>query len=341
MGTVLRVLVVIILIMSGAALFLAHQLYDKREQLILRTHLLEEQIQKVAGTLEVADPAAGAKPGATCPTLKLDTDEKRRQIRQLYQVKTVNGKQEKQKDPVNPAEYSTKGPGTMRELLDQVLDCAVKQRDALTKTRDEALKLNTKLSETVAECNKAKQESQADKAALEDKNKEVDKLKDDSKALESKLTGLSDEKKKLADEVADLKKDIETKLASITDLEKKSKEKRPEALKTPEKVTVAQAEAFQGAPGDKGKIVAVDDSLKFVVVELSAAAMTELVGEQHDRPMPQVDMMVRRLNGKTAADKFVARIKFRQIVRQKNLVVADILMDWQQGPVEINDVVFF
>jgi len=340
MGTVLRVLVVIILVMSGVALFLAHQLYDKREQLIVRTHLLEEQIQKVAGTLEVADPAVSAKQGAPRPTLKLDTDEKRRQIRQLYQVKLVNGKPEKQKDPVNPAEYSTKGPGTMRELLDQVLDCAVKQKDSLNKTRDEALKLNTKLSETVEECNKAKQESLADKAALEDKNKEVGKFKDDVKALDAKLTGLTDEKKHLADEVADLKKDIETKLVTIADLQKKALDvKAP--VKVPEKVTVTQAEAFQGAPGDKGKIVAVDDSLKFVVVELSAAAMTELVGEQRDRPMPQVDMMVRHADGKAAADKFVARIKFRQIVRQKNLVVADILMDWQQGPVGINDVVFF
>ena len=87
--------------------------------------------------------------------------------------------------------------------------------------------------------------------------------------------------------------------------------------------------------------MAVDDKLKFVVVDLSDAAMTELIGEQRDRPMPQIEMMVRRTGFKSASGEFITRIKFRQVLRQKNLVVADILIDWQQAPVEVNDVVFF
>jgi len=51
--------------------------------------------------------------------------------------------------------------------------------------------------------------------------------------------------------------------------------------------------------------------------------------------------MVRRPGFKSATGEFITRIKFRQVLRQKNLVVADILIDWQQSPVEINDAVFF
>ena len=87
--------------------------------------------------------------------------------------------------------------------------------------------------------------------------------------------------------------------------------------------------------------MAVDDNLKFVVVDLTDAAMTELIGEQRDRPMPQVELMVRRPGFKSLSGEFITRIKFRQVLRQKNLVVADILIDWQQSPVAKDDVVFF
>ena len=87
--------------------------------------------------------------------------------------------------------------------------------------------------------------------------------------------------------------------------------------------------------------MAVDDKLKFVVVELSDASMTEMLGEQRDRPLPQIELMVRRPGYKSATGEFITRIKFRQVLRQKNLIVADIQIDWQQAPVEVNDVVFF
>ena len=111
--------------------------------------------------------------------------------------------------------------------------------------------------------------------------------------------------------------------------------------KIPGQEKTSSAEAYQGAPGDKGKIVAVDDKLKFVVVELSDASMTEMLGEQRDRPLPQIELMVRRPGYKSATGEFITRIKFRQVLRQKNLIVADIQIDWQQAPVEVNDVVFF
>jgi len=379
MGTVLKVLVIVILVLSGSALFLAVKLYGKRELLINRTHLLEEQFRKVAKTIEAAEPPDAVQPNYVAkdvspvtskemenperspfwntyqykletpnlPSMNLDSPEKQLQLRQYYQVKLgANGKLEKVRDQVNQGEYSTKGPGTMQELLDQVLDRATKQNAALNKTRVELAKVREELGTTIEDYNKIKQDGRADKKTIDDKNKEIDKLKEDIRNLERKVSGLEEEKKNLAAEVAELKKDNENKQAQIDDLTKKVKEldkQLRDIMKNSggNKPTTPLTDAFLGAPGDKGKIVAVDDKLKFVVVDLSDAAMTELVGEQRDRPMPQIELLVRRPGFKSASGEFITRIKFRQVLRQKNLVVADILIDWQQAPVEINDVVFF
>jgi archaellum component FlaC len=379
MGTVLKVLVIVILVLSGAALFLAVDLYGKRELLINRTHLLEEQFRKVAKTIEAAEPQDADQPNYVAkdvspvtskemdnperspfwntylykletpnlPSMNLDSDKLQLQLRHYYQTtKDANGKDVKVKDPVNPGIYSTKGPGTMQELLDQVLERATKQNATLNKTRVELAKVREELGTTIEDYNKIKQDGRADKKTIDDKNKEIDKLKEDIRNLERKVSGLEEDKKNLTAEVAELKKDNENKQALVDDLTKQVKErdatiKKMMGDKGKAPNPTAPSEAFQGGPGDKGKIVAVDEKLKFVVVDLSDKAMTELVGEQRDRPMPQIELLVRRPGFKSAAGEFITRIKFRQVLRQKNLVVADILIDWQQAPVEVNDVVFF
>ena len=380
MGTVLKWLVVVILVLSGAALFLGVKLYGKRELLINRTHLLEEQFLKVAKTIEAAEPPDAGQPNYVAkdtspvtskeidnpersafwstyqfkleapnqPALNLDSNEKRLQLRHYYQTaKDANGKDVRVKDPVNQGEYSTKGPGTMQELLDQVLDRATKQNAALNKTRVELQKVREELGTTIEEYNKLKQDSRADKKTIEEKNKEIDTLNEKIRGLERKISALEEDKKNLAAEVAEGKDTIEKDKAQIDELTKQVKDQAKQIkdligrTKIPGQEKTSSAEAYQGAPGDKGKIVAVDDKLKFVVVELSDASMTEMLGEQRDRPLPQIELMVRRPGYKSATGEFITRIKFRQVLRQKNLIVADIQIDWQQAPVEVNDVVFF
>ena len=382
MGTVLRVLVIIILILSGAALFLAVQLYGKRELLIGRTHMFEEQFRKIAKTIEAAEPPDAVQPNYVAKdisevsskeldnperspfwnsyqykletpnlaSMNLDSDKMQLQLRHYYQTAPgPNGKDIRVKDPVNQGEYSTKGPGTMQELLDQVLDRATKQNATLNKTRVELQKIREELGNTIEEFNKLKQNGRADKKTIDEKNKEIDRLNENIRTLERKVSGLEEDKKNLTAEVAEAKAEIDKDKGVIDDLNKKVIEQAATIKKltggpkpgVPASDPTTLAGAFQGQPGDKGKIVAVDEKLKFVVVELNDASMTELIGEQRDRPMPQVEMMVRRPGFKSASGEFITRIKFRQVQRQKNLVVADILIDWQQSPVETNDVVFF
>jgi len=381
MGTVLRVLVIIILVLSGAALFLAVKLYGKRELLINRTHMLEEQFRKVAKTIEAAEPPDAVQPNYVAKdisevsskeidnperspfwntyqykletpnlqSMNLDSNEKQLQLRQYYQMRPgPDGKLAKVKHPVNQGEYSTEGPGTMRELLDQVLDRATKQNATLNKTRVELQKIREELGTTIDDFNKLKQSARADKKTIEEKIKEIDKLNEEKRNLERKVSGLEEEKRSLTAEVAEAKAEIEKDKAQIDELAKKVKDQEKQIKDmigkysgNKPKDATTPSEAFQGSPGEKGKIVAVDEKLKFVVVELTDASMTELIGEQRDRPMPQIELMVRRPGFKSASGEFITRIKFRQVLRQKNLIVADILIDWQQSPVEMNDVVFY
>lgn len=381
MGTVLRWLVCVILVLGIGALALAVLLFGKRELLIGRTHLLETQMIKVAKTLESADPGDSVQPRYTAkdispvtskelenpersdfwdkyqyklepanpalPLLDLDNDQKKLQLRQYYQI-GPDGK------PVLDAltgKKSTKGGGTMQALLDEVLDRAQKQQATLNKTRAELAKVRDELNKTIDDFNGLKKDGRADKKTIEDKQAEIDKLKEEAQALKRKIDGLEEEKRALTAEVAEAKTEITKQKEQIDDLSKQVADlnKKIKDLIKPENkipngggnVPVAELFLSKIAPGDKGKIVAADNNLKYVVAELSDAFMTELLGPNRDGALPQIDLMVRRTGLKGSSGDFVTRIRLRQVLRQQNLVVADILIDWQQVPVDKNDTVFF
>ena len=77
------------------------------------------------------------------------------------------------------------------------------------------------------------------------------------------------------------------------------------------------------------------------MIEFSDDFMDELLGPGRDLAMAQVEMMVKRPGFEGMAGEFITRLRLRQVVRDKNLVVADILTDWQQYPVATGDEVFF
>ena len=378
MNTVLRVLVVVILVLSGLALALAVGLFGRRELLIGRTHVLETQLIKIAKTIEQADPADPVRPSLTprdiakieskeldnpersafwdgyqykletpnLPVIDLDNEAKKLQLRQYYRI-GADGK--KVIDPLSN-KPATSGPGTMQELLDTVLTRATAQNATLNKTRVELAKVRTELDDTIKDLNEVKRNARTDKKTIEDKQKEIDSLKDEKANLERKIKGLEEEKISLNAEIAEGKNEITKQKEEIADLGKKLKDMDKELQKRigqsgpiRDGGPLVSAKSFEGkvSPGDKGKIVAADDKFKFVVAELSDAFITEILGPNRDGALPQLELMVRRPGLKSASGEFVTRIKLRQILRQQNLVVADVLSDWQQVPAAKDDVVFF
>ena len=76
-------------------------------------------------------------------------------------------------------------------------------------------------------------------------------------------------------------------------------------------------------------------------MEFSNDFMTQLTGPNRDQPMQPLEVMVKRPGYQGAAGEFITRLRLRQAIRSQNLVVADILTDWQQAPLENGDEVFF
>ena len=376
MGNVLRVLVIVIMLLSAVSLYFASELYKKRELLTKRNNVLEEQVIKLAKTVESADAAEAEAPVVdkdtsevsereitnvekmnvlegyavkleqqNLPTLDFGSSDKRIQLRSYFAI-GADGKPEP--DPVDQRPR-TRGPGTMDEILGQLFERSKAQQANLNKTRAELTKMRELVADSVTEINKLKGVGRVAKQDAKTERERATLLAADKTELEARMTKLNAEKKELSAEVADAKGEIETLRGDqevLKDDLAKLNDKYQEALK---KLSGANSNVVQDQPhvavaptaGDKGKVIETNDELKFAIIELSSEAIEELLGTERQNTLPQLEMNVRRIGRQSAAGEFVTRIKLRQAVRGKNFIVADILNDWQQTPVQKGDVVFF
>ena len=91
--------------------------------------------------------------------------------------------------------------------------------------------------------------------------------------------------------------------------------------------------------GEKGSIVEADNKLMFAVIEFTDDAIKEMLGADRQGGLPQIEIGVRRKGFNGPAGEYVGRVKLRQAIPDKNYVVADILGDWVQAPMEKGDAV--
>ena len=75
-------------------------------------------------------------------------------------------------------------------------------------------------------------------------------------------------------------------------------------------------------------------NIKNAIKEESTSTIKELLGENRNNALPRLELGIRR------GEKYIGRLRLRQAVAGKNFVIADILGDWQQAPVEKRDAVF-
>ena len=377
MGNVLRGLVIVIVLLSAVSLFFASELFKKRELLMKRNNMLEEGVVKLSKTIESADATESDAPAASkdisevsereilnpetvnllegypikleqqnLPTLDFGNTDKRRQLRNYF---VLDGDGKPVLDPVDNRP-STKGPGSMAELLDQLFERSKTQQANLNKTRAELTKMREQVADAVTDLNKQKVAGRAAKQEAKTERERASLLASTKEELEARITKLNSEKRELAAELADTKNSVqvlEEDKASLKDDLAKMNEKYQEAVEQAKAAVGRQPIGDSPTPpttlsaGEKGTIIQANDELKFAIIQLSDAAMDELLGDDRKNALQQFEMNVRRTGRQSAAGEFVTRIKLRQAVQGKNFIVADILNDWQQTPVEKGDVVFF
>jgi hypothetical protein len=92
--------------------------------------------------------------------------------------------------------------------------------------------------------------------------------------------------------------------------------------------------------GNKGRVADVNNKFMFCVIEFTDEAMNQMVGSARQAALPSLTLGVLRKGFKGPAGEFVGKVRLRQSVSGKNFVIADILGDWSQSPLEKGDVIF-
>ena len=377
MNKALHFFVYLFLILAGVGLFFEYQLNEKRKLLTDRNRLQEDYIVNIAGTIENVEPnkeAVAKVEKDSSPveaklvdsplmenvledykfyleednlgTFQWEKDEIRDQLRMVYQL-DAEGK------PIMDGDRpKDRGPGTERELLEKLLKGSQDQQARLNTTRAELKTLHGKLADVVEELNKLKPEARQDKVTIVEKNEKIAKLEGEKSELENKIvkikaqvdelsaenTSLKDEVVTARDEADAAKEDLAKAQKQISDLKKTLEEMLKQ---TRGGTTTAAGMAVSTVPsGDKGKIVEADNENMFAIVEFTPEAMKQLKGDDMSKPMPIMEFGVKRTGYQGEAGEFVGRIRLRQEVAGKNYIVCDILSNWEQDKLQVNDIIF-
>ena len=286
-------------------------------------------------------------------TFNWDTSAVRLQLRQLYMLGPDG---QPVPDAANYNKPMTKGKGTMAELMDQLFERAKAQQATLNNTRAALAEIRGKLESAISEYNKLKPDARLLKMTEEELKQKITQLGQEKETLEEQVTKLKSrveeqtgEITSLKDEVSTAKDETEAAKEENAALEKKVKQlqKLMQQMAQQQNQASGAASGGQGGTavtslpaGEKGKISAVDNKLMFCVIEFTDEAMKEMLGAERQGALPALKLGIRRKGFKGPAGEFVGKVALRQSVSGKNFVIADILGDWSQAPVEKGDVIF-
>ena len=376
MSKLLHVLVYVFLALAGAALFFELDLNKKRTELTDRNRMQEDYFIRIAKTVEKTDPAKDASfeikkdnspvearlvdspdmenileeypaplEQANLETYNWDNQADKTQLRTVY-VLDFEGK------PVMDGnEFLKTGKGTEHELLDKLFESAKTQQSRLNSTRAALTDLRGKLEGVVNELNKLKPIARQDKVTIVEKEERIAKLESEKADLENQIVKLKAQIDELNTEITSLKDEVATakdeteaakeEVAKSKKMIDQLKQMLKDSIQNQSSRTANGAASITSLPsGDKGKVVEADNENMFAIVAFSDDALKELKGDDPSRPLPALELGVKRPGFKGEAGEFIGRLRLRQEVKGKPYVICDILGAWEQDKVAPNDIVF-
>ena len=376
MNKLLHVLVYVFLVLAGVGLFFELELNKKRTELTDRNRMQEEYLIKVAKTIEKVEPAKDVvfeiKKDVSPVEARLEDSPDQENVLEGYaaeleqpnldtsnwdnqtdkaQLHTVYVLDFEGKPVMDGNEFLKRGKGTEDELLSKLFESAKTQQARLNSTRAALTDLRGKLETIVNELNKLKPEARQDKVTIVEKNEKIAKLEEEKAELENQITKLKAQIDELNAEITSLKDEV----AAAKDETEQAKEEVAKSKKTIDQLkqmlksaiqTKGEGSASGGVAvtslpaGDKGKIVEADNENMFAIVEFTPEAIKELKGDDGSRPLPALELGVKRPGFKGEAGEFIGRLRLRQEVKGKPYVICDILGAWEQDKVAPNDVIF-
>jgi hypothetical protein len=286
----------------------------------------------------------------------LDMNPKRRDLMSYYKINPVTSKPEP--DPVTGGKIMD-GPGTMQGVINEIIERSGEQYNLLTATRQQLKLTRTELVEAIKDLNQQKKTLRERLVHIVALNGEITKLNSTIADLRRELvqanerineqqlriTDLEQEKLLLEEEKDTLKIKVEELAAAIKKIQQSGalvSGQRTDGSGTLTGRLAAGGDTEGGsatiAVGAKGRVVSVDQRHQFVVMEMDAGFITELLAASVDGKFPTVDLLVQRGEEQP---KFITKVRLTQLKQDMNLAIGDILTDWQQGPIEFGDVVYY
>lgn len=377
MGKFLRVLVVIIFLLTIASLTLATLLFTKREMLKGRTNELEKGIESISKVLEAEPPETPEDPvvypardTSDCTSEILDSPEKsdfwNKYKQKLEEIDRSFMDLSKRRDELSsyykldmdgkPARDSrnlkiTKGKGTTQGVIDDVVAHATAQLDLLTETRQQLIDIRIELVDTINELNGRKKTLREKLSAIVDLNNKITELNKTINDLNSKNAEQAETISSLESDVKVLQQEKRANLEEIEGL-KIAKEELKNRIVELRKITdkngngdgsgkgITHIEGFATIkipPGLKGTVASVDQKHQFVVIKVKPSFVNELIkSTTKEGYIPFVVLIIKR-----GEDQFISKVRIKQLKKEDNLIIGEILLDWQQGPIHVGDTVFY
>ena len=375
MGKFLRVLVILIFLLTAASLTLACLLFTKREILKGRAQKLEQGLIELSRTLEAEPPAIPEEPEAypardvsdcsseilDTPTLSefwatyktqlesldqevIDLTTQTRDLMSYYKIDPVTMK------PARDKLYNLKittGEGTTQGVIDGVIAKARAQYALLVETRQQLETIRIELIDTINELNGRKITLREKLAVIDDlRNQiaalnntiselrdEISELKDQIRSLEGVISNLRQEKLVLEETNDGLQNTVKAQSEKIQFL--RNKLEKPSSQDSVTKGLTYTTTRIEIGPGVKGTVASVDQKHLFIVMDLEPEFIAELLDVMEDKSLPLIELLVRR-----GEDTFITKVRMKQLKKEQNLAIGEILPDWQQERIEVGDLIF-
>lgn len=317
MVKLLKVLVVLLLVLSAAALVVEFVLSSQREELKGRNILLTRGALQVAKTLEVVPTDTPVDMAARdLPHLQVDEQS----LKNFYQT-GADGKIVKEN-----GRKKTEGPGTLDAVLKDIAVRADLQFARLNDTRMGLETTRTTLNETSNTLVSTVQELTRTQDTLKKTESDLDSTRQTVAQKTEQVAELTQKNEVLT---ADVEKKQET-IAKLTDKISDTENKVEAAKRYVEKLQADLKSCLSGrtegqTPGLQGQIVLVNTRWNFVVIDVLPDA----------KPLANTDLTIQR------EDKLVGKVRVSEVLEDKRFALADILSDWQQIPVAKGDYVFY
>ena len=373
MGKLLRVLVIVLLLASIAALVMAHMLFDRREVLRGRVETMHSGILSLARTMESTSPEAPAvtpnfpERDISPITAEPEPSPRRGQFWRTYQVELeevdrplmdLSGRRHDLMTLYRIDAQGvriTDGPGTMQGVIRDLITRAGEQYNTLTATRQQLRRVREELVSVIGDYNDLRNDLRSEKAVVVRVSAERDEHRRAAEATRRELAQEQQRVRELDLRIGDMEQEQEVLREQNQTLQIRSEEQIALITTLRARITELESLGVRGPMdpgdvptgvaridievGDKGTIISADHDYMFVVMEITDEFMDELVEASVEGRLPLVDLYVEREDA--GRRTFVSKVRLTQIRRDRNLAIGDILLDWHQEDLRAGDRVVY